>query len=74
MLPLKSITSRLPVVKRPRTLASRTIPMVLFAGALAGGVMLAGGALSANNWPEWRGPARDGQSTEKGPRKVVARW
>jgi outer membrane protein assembly factor BamB len=64
MLPLKSITSRRPVVKRPRTLASRTIPMVLFAGALAGGVMSAG--VSADNWPEWRGPARDGQSTEKG--------
>jgi outer membrane protein assembly factor BamB len=66
MLPLKSITSRRPVIKRHATLASRTIPMVLFAGALASGVMLAGGALSANNWPEWRGPARDGQSTEKG--------
>jgi outer membrane protein assembly factor BamB len=66
MLPLKSITSRRPVVKRPRTLASRTIPMVLFAGALAGGVMLAAAGLSANDWPEWRGPARDGQSTEKG--------
>jgi outer membrane protein assembly factor BamB len=66
MLPLKSITSSRPIVKRPRTFASRTLPMVLFAGALAGGVMLAGGALSANDWPEWRGPARDGQSTEKG--------
>ena len=64
MLPLKSITSRRPVVKRRRSLASRTIPMVIFAGALAGGVMSAG--VSADNWPEWRGPARDGQSTEKG--------
>ena len=64
MLPLKLITSLGPIVKRRRTFASRTIPMVLFAGALSGGVMLATGALSANDWPEWRGPARDGQSTE----------
>jgi outer membrane protein assembly factor BamB len=45
-----------------RTLASAGLPIVLVAF-----VVLAGGALlSASDWPDWRGPTRDGVSTEKG--------
>src|SRR5262245_29862724 len=35
------------------------------AAVLAAGMMSGTSALSANDWPEWRGPTRDGRSTEK---------
>ena len=34
------------------------------AGFLAAGTILASGGLFASDWPEWRGPSRDGRSAE----------
>src|SRR5215203_2662414 len=40
-------------------------------GWAAAMVLVAGGALSAADWPEWRGPQRDGHSTET---NLPERW
>ena len=46
-------------------MTSRTKTGRLFAGALA--LLLMGATLvMADDWPQFRGPARDGKSTEKG--------
>lgn len=57
MLSLSFVTPRGRMVRRRRTFASMVLLLVL---------CVSGAFLSAADWPEWRGPARDGQSTEKG--------
>jgi hypothetical protein len=45
------------------------ISTLLLAGGLIGGILLAAPRLappSASDWPDWRGPRRDGVSLEKG--------
>ena len=52
---------------------SRVLPMtqlnlrrLITAALLAGGTLAATEAITANDWPEWRGPSRDGNSAETG--------
>ena len=39
---------------------------LIAAALLAGGTLAATEAITANDWPEWRGPSRDGHSAETG--------
>ena len=50
------------------TSLARRFAFVALAAAVC---VVAGGAVSADNWPEWRGPRRDGRSTETG---LPAKW
>ena len=43
-----------------------TLRRLSAAALLAVGATLATGTLGASDWPEWRGPSRDGRSTETG--------
>jgi outer membrane protein assembly factor BamB len=59
------VTSRRSTARRGRTLASNRLRFVL-GGLVLGALAATSSALLAADWPEWRGPARDGLSAEKG--------
>jgi outer membrane protein assembly factor BamB len=58
-----SVTHLRPIVRRSRRFASRGLRLVL---SLAIAVAAGGALVTAADWPEWRGPARDGLSPDKG--------
>ena len=48
-----------------------TLRRLLAATLLLGAAMVGSSAVGASDWPEWRGPSRDGRSAETG---LPANW